>query len=32
MPAGLEQGLDPQGVRDLVAFIQLGGTGAAGGP
>jgi putative heme-binding domain-containing protein len=32
MPAGLEQGLDPQGVRDLVAFIQLGGTGDAGGP
>ncbi len=22
MPAGLEQGLDPQGLRDLIAFIQ----------
>jgi putative heme-binding domain-containing protein len=27
MPAGLEQGLDPQGLRDLVALIQ-GGAGA----
>jgi putative membrane-bound dehydrogenase-like protein len=32
MPAGLEQGLDPQGVRDLVAFIQLGAPGDGAAP
>jgi putative heme-binding domain-containing protein len=32
MPAGLEQGLDPQGVRDVVAFIQLGATGDGAAP
>jgi putative heme-binding domain-containing protein len=31
MPAGLEQGLDPQALRDLVAFIQGGAASVGGG-